>query len=94
MPPELKKPITSMNEMTCENCVFSVVERHTDSLVAMCYHTTPVLSFLRTDSVEFCSEGQWLWVGVWSSIADDKPTLHLFRYDELYEMFAREMSYA
>lgn len=86
MPPEVKPVISSLAEMTCENCVFSVrSEEDNEEVECQCMDSdswSPLKS-------EFCDKGQWLWLGVWSSIADDRPTLHLFHYEELYEMFAR-----
>ena len=86
MPPELKKSITSLAEMTCENCVFSVPD---DELI--------VCSNARSDDWnrdrhDFCSEGQWLWFGAYlydQGVPDAK--LHLCDYQELYQEFARKV---
>ena len=90
MPPEMKKPITSMNEMTCENCVFGITPQdEIDGVEFRCMHSdtwTPSKDW-------FCDKGQWLWLGTWDLIMDDKPKLHLFRLDELYEMFARHAAW-
>ena len=89
MPPELKKPITSLSEMTCENCVFSsLIQTMTDNVVC---HSSDNMFSAKPGITDFCSAGQWLWLGTWDLIMDDKPKLHLFRVDELYEMFARQI---
>ncbi len=86
MPPEMKKPITSMNEMTCENCVFS------NKPGDMVCNNSNSDNWYR-DNGEFCSEGQWLWFGKWlyeEHTSDSKEILHLCNYWELYTKFARE----
>lgn len=84
MPPELKRVINSIDEMVCENCVCS--HNKNRDVVECC---NPSTSEWQRDDDEFCSKGQWLWLGVWSSVTDDRPQIHLFHFEELYEMFAR-----
>ena len=97
MPPELKKPITSIDEMTCENCVFS--EHHWQE------QKNPKAHYCRlhlldqkddfaqvTTSDLFCSEGQWLWFGNYLHEygIDEEPKIHVCEYEELYQEFARQ----
>ena len=91
MPPELKKPITCMEQMTCENCVFSVhSEDDCKTVECQCMDSDSWLP-LRG---EFCDKGQWLWFGKWlyeEHTSDSKETLHVCDYWELYSKFARDV---
>lgn len=85
MPPELKKPINSLAEITCENCVFSYIDK---AEPICCNPDSP--DWYR-ESNGYCSEGQWLWFGSYlydHGVPDAK--LHLCDYQELYQEFARK----
>ena len=87
MPPELKKPITCMEQMTCENCVFS------NKPGDMVCNNSNSDNWYR-DNGEFCSEGQWLFYREWlceENTPNPEEKLYLCDYWELYTEFAREV---
>lgn len=93
MPPELKKPITCMEQMTCENCVFSATRKEfgdpkSDRSYTAC-HNSENEYFLDeiTGQGNFCSQGQWLWNGKLSQLGVFSHTRPV-PYISLYEMFA------
>ena len=77
MPPELKKTIASISEMTCENCVFS--HNRDKDMVECCNQDT---SDWQRDDDEFCSKGTWRLV-----VAQNRVSLGCFEvcYDYLTE---------
>ena len=84
MPPELKKPITKLKEMTCENCVFS---HKPGDLVC----NNPNSPNWYRENGEFCSEGQWLVRRVWEDdeTGEENELVYVERYNEIYSVFAR-----
>ena len=91
MPPELKRPITNMDEMTCENCVFSYAYYTHKGKYPVCFN--PESPDWERENEGVCSKGQWLWFGKWlyeEHTSDSKEILHLCNYWELYTKFARD----
>lgn len=75
MPPELKKVIASIDEMTCNNCIFS----HTPNTQVCCNPDSPDWFI---DNNEVCSKGQWR-----MSVAQNRVSTNCFEvcYDYLAE---------
>ena len=85
--PQLKKPITSIDQMTCENCI------HYQKLDGYDYCINPNFCInpnsLDWDKAngECCSVGEWLYFGKWFS-DETKEQLRVMSYSELYLRFA------
>ena len=75
MPPEVKPVISSLAEMTCENCVF-----YCSTEKDVCHNTNAQDWF--TQPINFCSQGTWRLV-----IAQNRVSLGCFEvcYDYLTE---------
>lgn len=100
MPPETKPVISSLAEMTCENCVYSVWVDHI-SLLSIDVKTGQPIDKVEKKRIcrnvgnnavaddYFCSKGKWM---VYSSydfeLMDEKET-HPSNYDNCYYMFGR-----
>lgn len=76
MPPEVKPVISSLAEMTCENCVFS----HESSRLTCANPASP--NWCIEDN-EFCSKGTWRLV-----VAQNRVSLGCYEvcYDYLTEL--------
>lgn len=97
MPPELKKPITKLEEMTCENCVFSVhhwQEQKNPNIRSCKLHLLDQKDDFSqvTTSEHFCSEGQWRIRETWKAEANENEVAVIFveRFNEIYDTFSRE----
>lgn len=56
MAPEVKPVISSLAEMTCENCVYSNISKTpTDGRCCCFFHT----AWQKLDIGDFCSKGSW-----------------------------------
>ena len=89
MPPEVKPVISSLAEMTCENCVYSITNDpdNKGKNVCECLHMNsdswlPVLD-------AFCNEGKWLCsVSRWAYQETSAPWVT--EYDDCYYLFGRQ----
>ena len=90
MPPETKPVISSLAEMTCENCVYSVVNNpdNKDKNVCECLHMRSDSWLPTLDS--FCNEGKWLCNdSIYLSVTIEHEAPWVTDYDDCYQMFGR-----
>ena len=97
MPPEAKPVISSLAEMTCENCVYSVRGEEiyvnpgqTDEHIVNrsdCYLDNYDMT-VRT-SVDFCSQGKWVVYDSQDPELQDESETHPTSYDNCYYLFGR-----
>jgi hypothetical protein len=97
MPPELKKPITKLDEMTCENCVFSATRKEFGDpksdrsyIACHCGDNEYYLDGIRGQG-NFCSQGAWLLKEVWrdEETGDEREVTYVERFGEIYGTFVR-----
>ena len=81
MPIELKKPISSIAELTCENCI-----HYQKSGEDWCCINPDSYEWDRL-SGDTCSNGQWIW-------AVHSLGLRLFGYSTMMQVFAEESNHA
>ena len=83
MPPETKPVISSLAEMTCENCVYSVMSVPPNEGVFCFLHT----DWSKTEFGDFCSKGKWMTnkVSYYGGIHGLQP--HIADYDLCYRLF-------
>jgi hypothetical protein len=97
MPPETKPTISSLAEMTCENCVYLIrgeeliinpgqSDEHTVNR-ADCYLDNWGMT-VRT-SVDFCSQGKWVVYDSQDPELQDESETHPTSYDNCYYLFGR-----
>lgn len=61
MPPELKKPINSIAEIICNNCIFTDKHWQKGTVECRLELLNGIDNFCRISSEEFfCSKGQWI----------------------------------
>ena len=103
MPPELKKPIIHLSEMTCENCVYSSIAteelytytnrrgwgRDEDQQIVICNHINAMNILIKRD---YCSEGRWLWFGKYFGGKREEPKIYACEFNDIYQEFARQAS--
>ena len=81
MPIELKKPISYISGLTCENCI-----HYQRSGEDYCCINPNSYDWDRV-SGDTCSNGEWFWkIGY----PDDSPGLRLFGYSTMIQLFAEE----
>lgn len=83
MPPEAKKVISSLAEMTCENCVYFQKIR----LLNACIN--PDSGNWDQDKEEYCSKGKWFTSELHYDEAIHGPNPHLADFDTCYYLFGR-----
>lgn len=97
MPPETKQIISKLEEMTCENCIYSVKGEELtinpgqpdEHMVnrSDCYLENWEMN-VRT-SRDFCSKGKWMVYVSYDFELMDEKEIHPSNYDNCYYMFGR-----
>ena len=86
MPPETKPTISSLAEMTCENCVYS--EPHEDKRIRC--HSVRADDWDIYHGSDFCSKGKWMvYLSYDFELMDEKET-HPSNYDNCYYLFKED----
>lgn len=80
--PQLKQPITSIDQMTCENCIYYQKPSFKEE---SCIN--PDSDNWYQEKEDCCSHGEWLYFGKWFG-DEAKEQLHVMSYSELYCRFA------
>lgn len=89
MPPTFKRVVNKVSEMTCENCIYSygkaiglcsVIDWQCNNPNAL----KPIYSTRKSEN--FCSEGEWLYLGKFYNHSEDELTV--MEYRSLYVRFA------
>ena len=76
--PQLKKPITSIEMMTCEYCIYF---QKPPRVVDCCIN--PDSDDWDREKDETCSKGMWLYYGKWID-SEEKDQLHTMDYADVY----------
>ena len=79
--PQLKQPITSIDQMTCEHCI------HFQKSGNYFLCINPESYDWDRENYDCCSHGEWLYFGKWFG-DETKEQLHVMSYSELYLRFA------
>ena len=82
--PQLKQPITSIDQMTCEHCIYF----QTTPKCGEPYCISPDSDDWDREKEETCSHGEWLYFGKWWDEAASPDKLQLMDYSSMYHRFA------
>ena len=95
MPPETKPTISSLAEMTCENCVYSwpsmpgTTPETANDFIYECGNPDSFYTKIESPQTDFCSKGKWLTSELHYAEAIHGPNPHLADFDTCYYLFGR-----
>lgn len=84
MPPEIKKVVSKISDISCRNCIHSALFQ-----TGISCNRYPGVGYLINPNY-FCGDGNWLYFGTWWGCETSPEELHCMDYAALYGKFAEK----